>query len=170
MKACEVAKALKGKIKFVSDDTTIQSLLSTGLLIEEARDYISTGCHNPTVPALSHDLGGVLFNLPLMIELALNNGLSRLTGEQIGPKTGNPRKFKSYKEVLKADKQQVEALLPISQLYKNVDIGLYSQIPVPFQSSLYKGCIQKGLDMYEVEQPITLIQQGLQGLQMLETH
>jgi len=149
IKACEVAKALKGKIKFVSDDTTIQSMLTNGITIEEARDYISSGCHNPTIPALSHDLGGVLFNLPLMLELALNDGVSRLTGDQIGPKTGDPRKFASFEEVSEAYRKQVEALYPVSQLYKNVDIQLFSQVPVPFQSSLYRGCIQKGRDMYE---------------------
>ena len=66
---------------------------STTIPIDCARDYISTGCHNPTVPAVSHDIGGVSFNLAMMMDLALNNGASRLTGEQIGPRTGDPRMF-----------------------------------------------------------------------------
>lgn len=147
IKACEVAKNLKGKLKFVSDETTIQSMLTNGIPIEGARDYISTGCHNPTVPAVSHDIGGVSFSLPMMLDLALNNGASRMTGEQLGPKTGDPRNFKSYEEVLNAYKQQLEALLPIGLLYKNADLQLYSQTPVPFQSGLYKNCIKNGVDI-----------------------
>jgi pyruvate-formate lyase len=83
---------MRGKLKFMGDETVIQQLLSVGIPIDYARDYIIAGCNSPVVPALSFDLAAVTVNLPLMLELALNNGASRLTGEQIGPKTGDPRK------------------------------------------------------------------------------
>jgi pyruvate-formate lyase len=51
MKACEVAKSLRGKLKFVSDETAIQQLLSDGKPPEYARDYVVVGCNFPTVPA-----------------------------------------------------------------------------------------------------------------------
>ena len=41
--AMETAKKLGGKLKFVSDDTSIQSMLYLGVPLEKARDYISTG-------------------------------------------------------------------------------------------------------------------------------
>ncbi|WP_371379389.1 formate C-acetyltransferase/glycerol dehydratase family glycyl radical enzyme [Sporomusa aerivorans] len=147
IKACETAKHLRGKLKFVSDETTIQSMLTNGIPIDHARNYISTGCHNPTVPAVSHDIGGVSFNLPLMVELALNNGVSRLTGEPLGPQTGDPRTFTSFADVWNAYKQQVAALVQVSFVYKNVDLKLYAQTPYPFQSALFPGCIEKGLDI-----------------------
>ena len=148
IKACEVAKALTGKLKFVSDETTIQGLLAEGKPIEYARDYVSTGCHTAMVPGYSHDIGGVSFNIPLMVELALNNGASRLTGEQIGPKTGDPRKFKSYEEVWDAYTKQLDALISVVCLYKNVEQQLYAELaPYPFQSALFNGCIEKGLDI-----------------------
>ena len=56
MRACEVAKTLKGKIKFVSDETTIEQLLCDGKPIAEARDYIIDGCNSPTVPGFSQDV------------------------------------------------------------------------------------------------------------------
>ena len=148
MKACEVARLLRGKLKFVSDDTTIQQLISDGKPVEYARDYIVTGCNTPTVPARSLDLPGAVVNLPLMLELALNNGVSRLTGEQMGPKIGDPRKFKSYDEVWEAYKKQVEALLPVIMLLKNSDRQLFAEFaPCPFQSALSQGCIEKGIDI-----------------------
>lgn len=149
MKAVETAKLLKGKIKFISDETSIPALLINGIKLEDARDYISTGCHNLTVPALSHDMGGVIFNLPMAVELALNNGISRITGERIGPETGDPSKFISFDEVVEAYKKQVEYMLSVVFLYKNADMQLYAQVPVLFQSSLFKNCIDKGLDIYE---------------------
>jgi len=149
MKACETAKALRGKLKFLSDETTIQQLLNDGKPIEYARDYIITGCNSPGVQASSLDIPGGIVNLPLLLELALNNGVSRITGEQIGPKTGDPRKFKSYDEVWDAYKKQVEALLPICLMFKNSDKQLFAEfLHVPFQSALTRGCIEKGLDMH----------------------
>ncbi|OGO24933.1 MAG: hypothetical protein A2144_04500 [Chloroflexi bacterium RBG_16_50_9] len=143
-----MATGLRGKLKFVSDDTTIQQLLSDGKPLEFARDYIITGCNTPTVPARSLDLPGAVFNLPLMLELALNNGVSRITGEQIGPKTGDPKKFKSYDEVWNAYKTQVETALPIIILLKNSDRQLFAEFAqCPFQSALSHGCIEKGIDI-----------------------
>jgi choline trimethylamine-lyase len=148
MKACEVAKLLKGKFKFLSDETTIQQLMNDGKPIDYARDFIITGCNSPGVQAHSLDVPGGIINLPLMLELALNNGASRLSGEQIGPKTGDPRQFKSYDEVWNAFKKQVEALIPVCLTFKNADKFLYSQYgPVPFMSSVTGGCIEKGLDI-----------------------
>jgi formate C-acetyltransferase len=143
-----VAKLLRGKLKFVSDETAIQQLLSDGKPLEYARDYIVSGCVLPAVPGYSFDVIGGPLSLPLMLELALNNGASRLTGEQIGPKTGDPRKFKSYNEVWDAYKKQVEALIPVAILVRNVDRELFAEFaPTPFQSSLFHGCIEKGLDI-----------------------
>ncbi|MEW6425065.1 MAG: formate C-acetyltransferase/glycerol dehydratase family glycyl radical enzyme [Bacillota bacterium] len=148
IKACEVAKALRGKIKFVSDETIIQQLIKDGKPVEYARDYAITGCNSPTVPGYSLDIPGGIVNLPLMLELALNNGVSRITGEQIGPKTGDPREFKSYDEVWDAYKKQVEALIPVALLFRNVDKQLFAEfLQSPFQSALYHNCIEKGLDV-----------------------
>ena len=149
IKACEAAKALKGKLKFVSDETTIQSMLSGGIELEEARNYISTGCHNPTVPSVSHDIGGSSMNYALILELALNNGVSRITGEKIGVETGDPREFKSFEQLLEAFHTQFEAMANKIFFFKNVDLPLYAQVPCPLLSSFYEGCMQRGLDINE---------------------
>jgi len=148
MKACEVAKHLRGKLKFVSDETIILQQLQDGKPFEYALDYAITGCNSPTVPGRSLDIPGGMTNLPLMLELALNNGVSRVIGEQLGPQTGDPRKFKCYDEVWNAFRQQVEALIPVCLLFKNVDKQLFAEYAQsPFQSALYHGCIGKGRDV-----------------------
>jgi choline trimethylamine-lyase len=148
MKACEVTRLLRGKLKFVSDDTIIQQLMSDGKPLEYARDYIITGCWSPTVPARSFDHPGGIFNLPLMLELALNNGVSRQSHDQIGPQTGDPSQFKSYEEVWQAYTRQVASLMPVAILYKNVGHILAAQYaPNPFLSALFRGCLEKGLDI-----------------------
>jgi formate C-acetyltransferase len=148
MRAVEVLKTLKGKFKFVSDEMTIQQLIRDGKPEEYARDYIMAGCVTPTIPGFSHDIPGGPLNLPLMLELALNNGVWRLTGEQIGPKTGDPRKFNSYEEVWNAYKKQVEAAIPVAVMLRNADRKLYAEFcPTPFQSAIYPSCIKRGIDI-----------------------
>jgi pyruvate formate-lyase/glycerol dehydratase family glycyl radical enzyme len=148
LKACETAKSLRGKFKFVGDETAVQQLMSDGKPLEHARDYIVSGCVLPTVPGRSFDIIGGQFNLPLMLELALNNGYSRLTGKKIGLQTGDPRKFKTYEEVWNAYKKQVEALIPVVVLIRNADRQLFAEfLPTPFQSALFHGCIEKRLDI-----------------------
>ena len=148
MKACDIARKMKGKIKFVSDETIIKQLLKDGKPITSARDYAVTGCFIRTVPGFSFDPGGDFINLPMMLELTLNNGKSRLTGEQLGPQTGDPRKFLSYEEVWNAYCQQVAYLVRNVVIANNLNRQLFAQYaPTPLQSSLFKGCIEKGLDV-----------------------
>ena len=148
MKACDIARKMKGKIKFVSDETVIKQLLKDGKPITSARDYAVTGCFIRTVPGFSFDPGGDFINLPMMLELALNNGKSRLTGERLGPQTGDLRKFQSYEEVWNAYCQQVAYLVRNVVIANNLNRQLFAQYaPTPLQSSLFKGCIEKGLDV-----------------------
>ncbi|MBP2643104.1 MAG: pyruvate formate-lyase [Firmicutes bacterium] len=148
IKACEVARALRGKVKFVSDETVITQLMNDGKPVEWARSYAITGCNTPTIPGYSLDVPGGIVNTPLILELALNNGVWRQTGEQIGPKTGDPRNFTSYKDVWQAFQTQLEALLPVALMFKNTDKQLYAEFaPCPFQSALLHGCIEKGTDV-----------------------
>jgi len=148
MRAVEVLKTIKGKFKFVNDEITIQQLMRDGKPEEYARDYVMAGCITTTIPGFSHDIPGGMYNLPLMLELALNNGVWRLTGEQIGLKTGDPQKFKSYDDVVNAYKKQLEFFLPMAVMLRNVDRKLYAEFcPTLFQSALYPGCIKRGVDI-----------------------
>jgi pyruvate formate-lyase/glycerol dehydratase family glycyl radical enzyme len=146
IKACEVNKALTGKFKFLSDDTAIQQMMVDRK--PNARDYVTVGCYTPTVPVHSFSTSCAMVNIPFMLELALNNGVSRLTGEQLGPETGDPRKFESYDDVWKAYKKTVEAIMPIGVTSTNIDKQLYADFsPYPFQSSLHGLLLEKGVDI-----------------------
>ncbi len=146
IKACEVNKELTGKFKFVSDDTAIQQMLTDGK--PNARDYVTVGCFTPSVPVHSFATGCSMVNLPFMLELALNNGVSRLTGEQLGPPTGNAREFKSYNDVWNAYKKTVEAIIPLGVATTNIDRRIYAEYSqYPFQSALHGVLIEKGMDI-----------------------
>jgi pyruvate formate-lyase/glycerol dehydratase family glycyl radical enzyme len=165
IEAAEVAKSVRGKIKFLSDDTAIQQLLNDGKPIKLARDYVVVGCFNPAVPVHSYDTTATMMCPAVMLELALNNGVSRLTGEQLGPQTGDPRKFNSFDDVLHAYKNQFEALIPGWILARNIDREIYAElVPLPFTSALYDGCIEKGADILNGGLSYATESHGLIGL------
>lgn len=148
-RACEVARNLSGKLKFVSDDSTIAALVQFGLPERAARDYISCGCHCPMVPAVNQISAGVIFNYPLMLELALNNGIHRQSGRQLGPRTGDASQFTSLEEIEDAFEQQFEALYRPAMAFKNADMYLYdTQMPCPLISSFYGSCLERGDDFF----------------------
>lgn len=147
-KAVELAITLRGKLKFMSDEMCIQQLLHDGVDLKDARNFVITGCNNPTIPGKSSDLPGGNINMPLLLELALNNGRQRLTGELIGVETGDPRTFTSYEQVMEAFKKQVDYFFPIAIMFRNSDRYMFAKYrPVPLESSLFEGTIQAGKDM-----------------------
>lgn len=148
-RACEVARNLSGKLKFVSDDSTIAALVQFGLPERAARDYISCGCHCPMVPAVNQISAGIIFNYPLMLELALNNGIHRQSGRQLGPRIGDASRFTSLEEIEDAFEQQFEALYRPAMAFKNADMYLYdTQMPCPLISSFYGSCLERGDDFF----------------------
>ncbi len=148
LRACEAAKKLSGKLKFICDETAIEALMNDGKRLEDARNYVVCGCCLPTVPGVSSDIVACGFNLPMMLELALNNGKSRITGKQLGPETGDPRQFKTYEEVWEAYKKQVRHFAKILFMVKKTDRKLFAEyLPTPFQSAGFQNCLDKGVDI-----------------------
>jgi formate C-acetyltransferase len=149
IRAIEVAKALRGKIKFMSDETIIQQMLHDGYALEDARNYVITGCSTVTVAGKSVDTPGTIVNMPLCLEMALNNGVRRMDGLRLGAKTGDPRMFTSYEEVWEAYKTQAEPVLKVAALFRSTDRHMFAKYrPIPFHSSLFEGPVQKGVDMW----------------------
>ena len=150
IRAIEVAKALRGKVKFMSDETIIQQMLHDGYELDDARNYLISGCSTVTVAGKSVDTPGTCINLPLLLEMALNNGRRRSDGELLGVETGDPRLFKSYEEVWEAYKIQAEKILRLSVILRSSDRYMFAKYrPIPFHSSLFEGPIQKGRDMWD---------------------
>jgi formate C-acetyltransferase len=151
--ACELVRLGTGKPKFVSLETMQKMRMADPMpyTLEELRNLVWAGCGENTIPAVERS--GVdsawYTGLPLALELALNNGVSRLTGEKWGLETGNPRKFKSFDEVMEAFKKQVANAVRHRCIHSDAIIMAQSQIaPAPFRSAFIFDCLGKGLDIY----------------------
>jgi formate C-acetyltransferase len=138
-----------GNLQLFNDEAIIAALVNRGIPLEEARDYGIIGCVEPAVPNKSFTSSdAALFNLPLCLELALNNGRGRVLGEQLGPTTGDPAGYTSIEDVIDAYRTQVEYL--VGQMVEGLE-GLARAHaegrPVPLASLLTDDCLERGVDL-----------------------
>jgi formate C-acetyltransferase len=150
IRAIEVAKALRGKVKFMSDETILQQMMHDGYSLDDARNYVITGCSTVNVAGKSLDDPGALLNMPLLLEMSMYDGKRRRDGAQLGPRTGDARKFTSYEELWNAFRKQCEHLFRYAVPMRSEDRYMYGKYrPVLFHSCLFNGPIQKGRDMWD---------------------
>ena len=131
------------------DEAAIASLGAHNYPLEEARDYGVVGCVELALPGksfFSTDAG--LFNLPLCLELALNQGKRFKSGRRVGVATPDPTTFTSIEQVLSAFQIQVEFM--VSRMVSDLQVvekGNRDHHPTPLSSMLVDGCLESGKDV-----------------------
>ncbi|MBI4763563.1 MAG: hypothetical protein HY787_03020 [Deltaproteobacteria bacterium] len=153
-KAVELIRTGVGQPQFMNNDITIQRLLDLfgpqGLTVQEARDCCNFGCVSTGVAGR---VGGPIegeISIAKAFELALNDGKDPLTGEQIGPSTGEAEKFGCYEELFEAFRKQLEFTMTLARRHGIIGDAITAEIlPLPLRSSLIQGCIERGTDVWE---------------------
>lgn len=150
-KAAEVTRLGLGMPAYYNDRFIIPGLLSRGLTREDARDYGIIGCVEPQVGGKTegwHD--AAFFNIAKVLELTLNNGVDPLSGERLGPETGDLTSFATYDDLMAAYRKQMEYSVKLLVVSDNaVDVAHGQRAPLPFLSSLVDDCIAKGKSLQE---------------------
>jgi formate C-acetyltransferase len=148
-KAAEVTRLGLGMPAYYNDRFIIPALLSRGLTREDARDYGIIGCVEPQVGGKTegwHD--AAFFNIAKVLELTLNDGADPLSGEQLGPKTGDLTAFAAYDDLMAAYRKQMAYFVKLLVISDNaVDVAHGQRAPLPFLSSLVDDCIAKGMSL-----------------------
>ncbi len=112
--------------------------------LEDARGVAAHGCVAACVVGKQTGVEGGILNLASDLERALRNGVSRLSGLQIGPATGDARTFTSYEQLLDAVKKQIEFVQ--DTLFETTMIiwrAHEEDFPEHFESVLVEGCVEK---------------------------
>ena len=86
----------------------VEELLRQGKSIEDARAGGTSGCVETGAFGKEAYILTGYFNLPKVLEIALNNGADPRTGKQIGIETGDPRAFQTYEELFAAFRKQLQ--------------------------------------------------------------
>jgi pyruvate-formate lyase len=138
------------------DEKSIAGLIKEGIPKEIAWNYACVGCLENTMQG--NDRSGTVncnLNLAKSIELTLWNGknmpgnnITTKKNKRIGLKTGDTDNFKSWLEFWNAWKKQIEFIIKyITYVYNLAEIIRAEFLPTPYLSILFRGCIEKGLDI-----------------------
>ncbi|MBC7231228.1 MAG: formate C-acetyltransferase/glycerol dehydratase family glycyl radical enzyme [Actinobacteria bacterium] len=150
-RVAEVARGGNGMPAVFGDEAAVASLVYHGYEVEEARDYAVVGCVELALPGKSFlSTDAALFNLPLCLELALNQGRRFGARRRVGAATPPPGEFRDLEEVIDAFRAQVESMVDrmVGDL-QVVETGNRDYHPTPFSSMLVEGCLETGKDLTE---------------------
>lgn len=106
-RTAEVLKAGSGMPYVNNDDVLIQGYVDLGVSLEDARDYANSNCWETMIEGRSDQemIRGI--NFLLNLELALNQGESKVHGK-MGVETDAPIKFENFEDLMNAWKVQTD--------------------------------------------------------------
>ena len=143
----EIVRKGWGQPSIFNADMVVEELLRQGKSIEDARAGGTSGCVETGAFGKEAYILTGYFNLPKVLEIALNNGRDPRTGKMVGIETGDPREFTSFDELLGAFRKQLGYLIDVKIRGNNVIERLYARLmPAPYLSMLVDDCIANGRD------------------------
>ena len=147
--ACRVIRKGYGYPSVFNSDVVVAEQVRAGKTVEDARSggtsgCIETGCFGKE----AYILTGYL-NVPKVLELALNRGRDPLTGNQLGPNTGNPESFENYHDLYQAFEEQLRHVVDLKiRVNQYIEQMFARYMPAPFLSAVIRDCIENGKDYY----------------------
>jgi formate C-acetyltransferase len=148
-RACEVIRTGFGQPSVFNTDVIVKEMLQDGKCITDARAGGPSGCVEvSSFGRESCTLTGYI-NWPRIFELACNDGVDPNSGRQVGPRTGDARKFTSYEQLMDAYRRQLGYFIDLKIKGNNIIERLYANyMPTPMMSLLVDDCIARGLDYH----------------------
>lgn len=146
-RAAKIIKTGFGQPSIFNTDAIVQELTRQGKSIEDARNGGASGCVEAGAFGKESYILTGYFNLVKIFEITLHDGVDPQTGERIGLKTGDPRRFNSFDELIEAFRRQVKYFADIKIKGNNIiDYFFATELPVPFFSLLIDDCIKNARD------------------------
>ncbi|MBT3270030.1 hypothetical protein HN371_22980 [Candidatus Poribacteria bacterium] len=143
----------RGHNSFVlmNDAPVIEGLVKRGKTLEDARSYLPIGCYEPAVDG--KEVGctmNIVVNLAKAFELALHDGVDPLSGERVGPRTGDPEAFTEFEQLQRAYERQLEFVVTRAVEYVAAHERAWPVInPSPLIAGTIDDCIAEGKDIGE---------------------
>ena len=145
--ALEVIRKGYGFPSVFNTDAIVKELIRQGKTVEDAREGGASGCVEAGAFGKEAYILTGYFNLPKLLELALNDGVDPRTGSQLGPKTGDSADFATFDELFEAWRAQVGHFVDIKHRGNEIWERAYAEhAPAPFLSLIIDDCIATGRD------------------------
>lgn len=141
-----------GKPSFFGDNAIVAALEEAGIATPHARDYAVIGCVEMASQGRTYNSSdAALFNLPLCLELALNQGYcygTRGFGKRIGAPTPPVSQMHTFEDVVAAFRFQVaHAVSEMVKVISWLEETYRVLRPTPVNSMVTEGCLQTGRDV-----------------------
>jgi pyruvate-formate lyase len=151
LRKCAEVSACNLGFSVFGDDAAIAAFQRVGVSRQDALRYTIVGCVETIIPGVaSPRTMEYSLNLDKCLELALNDGKCRLTDEQLGPQTGDPRGFTAYEQVHRAFRTQVAHFVGLATDAVRAAWQVSPDyVPVPFLSAAWDDCIANARDLTE---------------------
>lgn len=135
--------------QFQNSEHIVEYCVQRGADIRHARQWQPYGCSQ----AVPWDEVGTIptsyINVPLLVDLALHNGVASKTGKRLGPKTGDPTGFKTFEDFYAAFKKQAEYVIRKQLWHDRIADRVRSKFFArPLISALMPNCVENGRDYY----------------------
>ena len=133
----------------VNDEVLIPAMTRHGRSLGDARDYICSCCYENTIPGReAFNPNAAYLNLPFVLELALNEGNSALTGESIGLGLPPCEGVECFDHIMNAFGRQLKYVAHrLVELVNAADRSHVAARRYPLMSLFVDDCIGKGLDV-----------------------
>ena len=145
--ALDAVRKGNNSIVFMSDGKIIESLEKMGEKHEDAVNYHVVGCYECGGEGELTCSCNARVNIPLALELALNNGKTMLTDKQVGPE--NNGCFDSYDALYAEFKKQLVYMCNCAMKITDICEVHYKHVhSAPILSGTYTSALEKGGDLY----------------------
>ncbi len=146
-KTLDIVRTGFGQPSVFNTDAIIQELLRQGKSIEDARNGGASGCVEAGAFGTESYILTGYFNLTKILEICLNNGFDKRTGQQVGLPTGEAESFSSFEELMDAFGKQINYFANVKmEGNKKIEHLYATQLPAPFLSLLIDDCIANAKD------------------------
>lgn len=149
IKALEVVKTGVGMPAFIGDKSYTEWLLSRGVPLELARDYVVAGCIEVSLPGHSRQPKCTFFVPPKVLEIFLNNGVDPKTGLEVGPFKDNLENVETFDDFVSAFKEYLAHFIHLAAELINVDIACAIDYASPIDSALMADAVKEGKNLME---------------------
>jgi len=130
------------------DDAGIRMLLNKGVPLSEAWDWTPCGCVETNLSGRMKQYTDMAdMNMGGIIDMALNDGISRKTGKRVSISTGDPANFKTFDDFYDAVKAHIRYFVDvITSGNQLLDYLSMNYRPVPALSLTFPHCIESATD------------------------
>ena len=149
VKALEVVRMGLGMPAFVSDESYMKCFTSRGVSVEDAREYVMTGCLDANIPGKSRTGPVPMMTIPLIFDIFRHSGINVANREKCAPDMGDFTQYQTFEDLYNAFEKELRYCMEVAGEKNNVELKITQELLVdPLRSALMYEGIESGKDTF----------------------